>query len=359
MNEKLKLWLIGVAVTIMAAFVLLYISVPYTVSGNGVVLPAAEWSLTRNDGGAVVSSLRSNVSNSIKSYSSTEFQRGDHLSFTFNGKIDKNEKVRAGDTIGHFDSHLEQYKLMELKREKAELKRQRNVLITGDTPHRIEAAKEALELARLQLETEERQFERSEQLYSEDVISDRDFEMAQNSFQTKKRDVLIAEANYREALSGSKKEEVDLIDTAIDAVDKQINSVKERLDAFVVTSPLTGTFIEDLAFEQGGLIAGVASIDSMVLMMPVEVGEIQFLNEGMTVDVAHSLFKGAPVSGRVINIDKSVQTLDQRQTVFVTALLENHNDIVLSNLKVRATISCGEITIVEYLKRLTRKIYQS
>ncbi|MFP4621995.1 MAG: HlyD family secretion protein [Bacteroidales bacterium] len=331
---------------------------PYTVKGKGILLPKKEWRLTKKPDGTILNILKDNHTNNVPYYASTEFERGDLMRFSINNSLNKGDTIKKGDTIGQISSHQEQFKLEELQMELEEQKRLRSVNITGEKPQRIKAALERLRMAEKDFENEKRSFERSTKLYEEEYIADEEFEQAQNIYNRKKQQVRIARANYEALVSGSKKEEIALIESRIESIEDQMDIIRERLEALTIESPVSGTFTSEMKTEtnEEEILASVVTREKMVLLIPVEISRLSHLKKNLPVKIKSSQLN-IKTKGKVAHIGNEVKTVDGRQTVFVTCLADNDEKLLLPNQQAEATIICDKITALKYLRRWANQIY--
>jgi hypothetical protein len=104
------------------------------------------------------------------------------------------------------------------------------------------------------------------------------------------------------------------------------------------------------------ILARVIKTSNMALMMPVEISQLAYLTEGSPVKISSPIID-EELTGTVSHIDNNVESLDGRQTVFITCLFMNENNHLLPNLKVEGTIICENLSLWRFLKRLVRTIY--
>lgn len=358
MTNKIKV------VSAILLFIFLFIVVsqnielPYTIKGKGILRPEKEWTLTKTPDGTILNVFKDNRINNIPSYNSTEFERGDLMGFSIDSSLNTGDSVLKGDTIGKITSHQEQLKLTELQKELKEQERLRNIHLTGEKPQRVKAAHEELQMAESDLETEKRRFERSKQLYEKDAISDQEFDEAQNTYNQKKQKVLIARANYEALVAGSKKEQIELIEARIESIKQQIDITRERLKGLTIQSPVSGTFSSEIETEMDGeeILAKVVSNKKMVFIIPVEINQLSYIKKGLAVKVK-SVNMNKETDGEVLHIENNINSLDGRQTVFATCLINNDEGLLLPNLKAEGTIVCDTPSVFTYCKRWVKNIY--
>lgn len=337
-----------------------FLKIPYSVESNGIIVPATEWRLEKTADGIIINILKDNLNNTVPKFTVTEFQRGDHVTFKISDRIKVNTPVKKGDTIGVIHSHLEQLRLIQLKGELEEKKRLRQVYLTGDKPELITAAYENMRMAETELETQTKQFERAKLLHQMQVIADQELELTANDYNVKQQQLNISRAQYQSLITGSKKEEILLIDATIVSLQNQIETTNERIEAFVITAPISGilstTGLNNV--DGNNSLARIISADNMILHMPVELNHLNYIHPGMQVFVENLMFT-LPVKGFVNLIDSNVEQINQRQVVFVSSQLSADNQAILPNIRVKARIDCGSISLTEYLKRLTNTIYHN
>jgi multidrug efflux pump subunit AcrA (membrane-fusion protein) len=358
MRNKIKTVSVIFFFLFLFIFILQYIEFPFTIKGEGILLPEKEWRLTKSQDGTILNVLKDNRINNIPLYTSTEFERGDLIRFSIDCNLRKGDSVSKGDTIGQITSHQEQLKLMELQKELKEQERLLSVNLTGEKPQKIKGALEELRTAEKDFENEKRCFERIKQLHEKDIIADQEFEQAQNTYNLKKQKVLVACANYEDLVAGSKEEQIELIEARIESIKKQINITRERLEALTIISPVSGTFTTEIKTVANGeeILAKVVSNKKMVLIIPVQIDRLRYLEKGLPVKIKCANMKKES-NGEVFQIENNVNSLNGRQTIFTTCLIDNDEKMLLPNLKAEGTIICDTISALTYFARWLEKIY--
>jgi hypothetical protein len=91
-KQKGFLWIAGLLL-LSIALLFLPVKVDYTIHSKGLVTPAHEWSLARTVDGNLISSLKDNIQDSVKTYNVTEFQRGDVVEFKLNKALFNSRRV--------------------------------------------------------------------------------------------------------------------------------------------------------------------------------------------------------------------------------------------------------------------------
>jgi multidrug efflux pump subunit AcrA (membrane-fusion protein) len=339
---------------------LFYIKIPYYIKSNGIVQPLNEWRLEKTPDGKIINSTKNHLTNSISTFSATEFLRGDLVGFSILEQNNMNKRINEGDTIGYMSSYEEELKLLQIKRELEEQKRLRDIYITGEKPEIVEVAYQGMVQAEEQFETQKKITERLKALHIDKIIADQEYELALNEYNTKKQQVAITKANYESLLTGAKKEELAMVDATINNLAEQIQQITKRIQAFTIVSPISGTLIankrEIILIEQElETMARVISLDSMILIMPVELGMLGYFEKGSPITFS-SPMGAETITANVYQIEREIRDINQRQMVFVTSIINQSSNYLLPNLKVDAQIDGGEITLAQYIVRLSKTV---
>jgi hypothetical protein len=102
-------------------------------------------------------------------------------------------------------------------------------------------------------------------------------------------------------------------------------------------------------------MARVITLDSMILITPVELGMLEYFKKGSPISI-QSPFGNQPIIGHVHQIEREIRDINQRQMVFVIAIIDKNNAELMPNLKVDAQIDGGEITLAQYITRLSKTV---
>jgi multidrug efflux pump subunit AcrA (membrane-fusion protein) len=332
--------LLIVVVTIAASF----ITVPYTIKAKAVFIPASEFNLTRTLEGNLISTYKDNVKSVVKNYGITEFQRGDVVEFVLAESISDKEFIDKGDTIGWIYSNEEQRKLILLKGQLDILSAELEFYTTGQKPEDVQKAKEQLDLAQQELETQRKLMARSSALFNDSVISEQEFEIEENRLRVKEIALKIAKANYASITTGEKPEQEKLINAQILAIKDQINQVSQRINYFTITSPLSGVIQLERGPGTGERIISVGDTSNWVGMIPVQFKERKHIRTGNKID-----YMGA--KGHVVNMDNKISLIDNRQAFYLTAVWPYKDDIFPGTIG-EVMIQCEKISLIEYFVRL-------
>lgn len=350
--------LIFLIIAAMAA-VAVYIEIPYNISTRGVVMPVREWRLTRLADGSILNTEKNNLTNSIASYSVLEFQRGDHAEFMANEKVISGKTINKDDTVGYIRSYEEERRLLELTGALEEQKRLLRVSLTGEKEEEINAARQNLILAETEFETQKKLVARMESLHETGVIADEAWELALNDYLIKEQNMNIARSELEVVSTGAKPEEIDRIRAIIDSYQRQIEQIRRRIETFSITAPFAGTVIKQQGTEpQSESIIRVADLENLIVTLPVDLYQLTYIDTGNTVNLTFNS-RGNSYRAKVTGVDNAVQYIDQKQNIFITAIIEDEPERFMPNMLVQAEIVSGSISAWDYIKRMFKVIFEN
>lgn len=344
---------------LILAVVAVYVEIPYNINTRGMVKPVSEWRLDRLGDGTILNTKKDNLNNRISYYSVLEFQRGDHAEFLINPGILDGKQVEKGDTVGRIRSFEEERRLLTLKSQLEEQRRLLSISLSGEKEEAINAAREKLALAEKEYDTQQRLVARMKTLWETDVIADEEWELALNQYIIKEQNVSIARSELEIVSTGAKPEEQALIRSNINSFELQIEQTIERIDAFNILAPISGTVIKQQTPEiDVESIIRVADLNRMIVTLPVELFELVYIENGNHVNLKINSGR-RNYSARIIGVDNTVQFIDQKQNVFVTAVVEEEPHMFMSNMLLQAEIVCGEISAWDYFKRMFKVVFEN
>lgn len=340
-----------VVVSIFVSFLAVKdIDFKFNINTTGVVLSSKEWTLARTIDGNLISSFKDNVLGSTNSFNVTEFSRGDVVEFRLNPNIGDREFIHKGDTIGTIYSNEEQRKLNQLHGELAVLESELLFSTTGRKPEDVLVASEKLKLATQDFETEKKLYERNLKLYEDSIISRQQFEIIANNYKLKEFQKQIADAEFHSATTGEKPEQELLIKSKIRLIKDQIDKMQERLDYFVITSPVDGMIMKNTNRFSDEILLKVLDNSKFVVIAPVNIQDRKYIKKGNGV-ILRSNLGDIIGKGEIVSLDNIIQIVNSRQAFFTKSVLYETNDVILGELG-DIEINTGEVNLSEYSKRM-------
>jgi hypothetical protein len=358
-KKPITIWFLILTIGILAYLLSNHIIINHNITSKGIIYPSQEWTLARNSDGNLMMSLKNNINNSISHYSVTEFQRGDLAEFFIKEQIFSREYINIGDTIGFILSNSEKRKLVEYYGELEVQKELLNFYSSGEKPQNVQAAYERKILAMQEYETQKRIMERNTLLHEKQYIADEEYELSFSQYQIKLQNYNIAKIEHEAVMTGSKPEQLNYVMARITAIEEQINHLENLLSSFTITSPIAGKLVR----QQGNIadydiIARVADTTKYMLITPLDLHHLEYLSNGNKIKISHPSLRRT-VSTEINSFDNSIQTLNQRQKIFVNAILNSDLTHIYPNMQVDVKINCGPVTAREYIARYFIEVYNN
>lgn len=358
--KQIAVWILPLLFISIIYLASQYLTFSYSISTQGIVYPYREWTLAKTPDGNLINSLRNNFNNTITNYTVTEFQRGDMAEFSIRNKIFQRAFIEKDDTIGLINSNREFRRLVELE---GELQSQQMLLAfyaSGEKPEEVQVAFDKMILARQQYETQEKINQRNKILFERGHIPEEEYEISENTFLISYQNYLIAKSQHEALLSGAKSEQLDYIRATINSLEQNIAHIKGLIDSFTIISPISGKITRKQGMNsEFDAILRVADTTRFVVIIPVELYNIPYIEPGQLIDVV-SPMNGRPITATVFNFDSSVQSLNQRQHIFVSATVDAQDATGLfPDMRVDVRIPSGPINLSDYVRRFMNEIYNN
>lgn len=333
------------------------IRLPYNIRSQGAVYPVREWVLVKSADGLLVHTLHDHFNNTLSHHAVTEFQRGDHGEFVLNPDIFRSDTIFQHDTIGFLRSNEEQRHLLQLQGQLEVNRRLLASFAAGERAEDVAVARERMDLATTDYENQKRLLERSRLLFERDVISLQEYELTQNEYSIKMKAMQIAQSEFLAIQAGVKPQELEVVQAEIRSLEKQINQLRARIDAFTIRAPFNGIIIREASSPIGvENILCIADNSALMVLIPVETHLLPYIETGQKVTLTPQN-RVNPVKATIVSKGNSIHIINNRQNVYVTAVLDQQPPHILLRMMLRADINTGNITIREYIARISRTIY--
>ncbi|ADQ14299.1 efflux RND transporter periplasmic adaptor subunit [Halanaerobium hydrogeniformans] len=234
--------------------------------------------------------------------------------------IDIGDEVEAGSELIKMeqDSFLIQKRQAEAALESAEANY--DELINGVTEEEYrrvkssyEDAKAGLEIAEINYKQAKRAFERSEELFQDNIISKQDFEDAEDAFKNARSQVksaetnlAVAEANLDEADRGPREEQIRASAAQVKQAEASLDEIEDTLSKTVIRAPFTGLVFER-HIEKGEMIGSgqpivnLINIDQLYVEIEITASAVSRINKGDIVEVKAETMQHY-IEGEITNI---------------------------------------------------------
>lgn len=349
MKKKARYLLIGgIAVF---AFPLLFfsnsISLPNKLNAFVEVYPQQKWILSKGTTGQINSNLMNYVSGHSNNFAITQFDRGEDVTFIFNKSIEGRQRIYVGDTLVKISSSQIQERIITAQGELSVAKANLLSQSTGEKEALIKEAKNKLDFANEKVVEKKVLFDRAQQLFSKNLISQEEYETQKWELRLLEIEVEINKSKLDALTTGVKQETIKLITSQIDALNTELNFLKLRADRLSIVSPLQG--VVNPTFSADTLIS-VFDISRVILNVPIKLADMEYFRTGMKLDVLLKPNYGE-MKGELISTTNEVQVLDGRQVVFARVLVDNRNEKLLPGMILESEITLEQLTLWQHIKR--------
>jgi len=352
MDSKVKraAYVIGLIVIGIGVLHFVPITIPYTIKVPGKIIHTKEWILQRGDDGSVISTLYDHRTGLIRDYSAVQIDRGDAVRFQLSPTIFAKNIINPGDTVGVFKSNALLLRLSGLSRELALAKASLQVNIAGEKQEVIIEAKEKLALAQVNLLNQNRIYSRQDSLYQSKLISREDFEITKNIKSAYEIEQSIAAAHLKVVQSGAKPEQIQYIESEIEAIETELQVLKERFKDFTLISPISGKIYPNISSDTLLTIGEPTGI----VLMPVKINYFDDLD--LTQRVTFELPNNDYAFGEIVRKEAVSRIINHEQVFLVYAELNNSDSRLPFGFIIPCSITLSSLKPLPYLFQMIKSI---
>jgi HlyD family secretion protein len=172
------------------------------------------------------------------------------LGFKISGRVlerlvSEGDSVQAGQKVATLDASDLQQELAVRNAERQAALAQLKELEAGSRPEEIQQAKAVLERAQAEENRWRIEYERQRGLHEKDVISARELESAQLSYETATAKVKEAKEAYTLAREGPRQEKIEQARATLKQAEEAIELVKIQITYATLNSPMSGLVLAD------------------------------------------------------------------------------------------------------------------
>lgn len=325
-------YIIGAALFII--LLVLPIKIDNHINSEAKILPAREWILQKSEDGSIRISDIDHRKNMVKNVSAYQVERGDFIEFKMHEALTDLDQISKNDTIGIIQSVLTERELANLNRDLTAAESFLQMSKTGEKESVIEMARESVNQARIQLENQNKIVERKEKLLKNNLISEEEYEINKNLSNIYERKLLEAQANLVNLQTGAKPEEIALYENEIITTKMEIQRIQELMNKFTLRSPIDGFLYKVFSADTILIIGDTLS----VAVIPIRSDDINQIHIGQIFSINLDLNEtGLNPTGKIININKMTEYMDQKATILVTGLISKP----IKNLPLNAILGCS------------------
>lgn len=337
-------------ILILAVIVLfLPIKVNYSFDSAALVFPSREWNMIRGADDSYISELVNHETNNISNLLSYKFERGDVAEVRISKNLESGDYVTTDDTIAVLHSFFIENEIIKLKNLKKIEEAALKMTITGEKQTLIDQSKQRQEFAQQQLELALKNYERQKMLYIDSVISQAEFDVYENQFQSARINVQIANKELSSIETGAKTEEIDYIQQKIDSYENEIQTLDKMQEQYFIKAPLNGIIRFNRMLD---CIITVSDTNRFILKIPVKINNIQYLERISSIKFSIPGYN-EKTEASFISVEGNVNmdTASSQQLIIAKALIKSGIKGIYPGLAVSCKVYCDKITIFEFLKR--------
>lgn len=329
----------------------IFIEIPNSIPVYAEIFPKEKWLLSRGSNGEVISTHIDYLKGRNKSYSITNFERGEFLNIIFTDSVLNSSTIRQGDTIAFIKSN-------KLEEELLAANSDLDVALANLKSENSPAKEALLEEARYKLAYSEKKiqeqhiiYDRVRQLFEKGFSSQQEFDLNKNLLDLLKIEYRINEANLKSLTTGIKPEEIAALESQIKSIRKMSDYLENKKLQFTLTAPFSGTILPTYRTDT---LFQLTNKQDVILQIPMELSVIKKIKSGGLQLLEFPDFKKR-VDGTIASVGSEVKILDGKQIVFVTVLVSQQDDFLIPGMILRCNILSGDVTVAGYILEMLNR----
>ena len=309
-------------------------------------MPAQEWILTKRLDGSLTVTLHDHRTGQLKQAEGYQFDRGDLVQMEFSQTDSSSLFIQKGEVVATILSNRLDEQLIQLKNQLQVEQANREVVATGEKQELIRQLKEEVNLAKENVKIQKKMYDRAKVLVEEGVIAIAEWEQAENAHDAAILQVKVAEEALTVANTGEKVETVSLAASRIQSLQQQIAFFENKQQRYLLTAPFEGILRTETTLDGYRLV--LEDTSAAILIIPIRVRDSRFVRAGQEITLkfpdSQQIFTSS-----VLEVGAQVALIGREQVVTVKAWTKEKG--LPTGMPLRCTINCGDVRIVEFLKR--------
>ncbi|MFO7888867.1 MAG: hypothetical protein R6V04_00850 [bacterium] len=349
---KKRKFIIICIIGICLIIIFMLIKIPLHISTIGSLHPQSEWKIVKSNPDEVIISLHNYLTTEAGDIKSFIFNRGDVVNIKINSSIKHGELVKSGDTIGVIHSANLEERLAELNGNLIKANATLKSYKTGEKQSLVDEAEHNIIHAKLQVTEQKTIVSRMKELLEKNLVSKEEYEIAENRLALYKAEVKIAEAQLNTVTTGVKKGLIEQIKAEIKFYHKQLSILKDKKKDYNLISPIEGNVNR---FFNSDTLLLIQDLSTMIICFPCKLYHYHDVKIGQKV-----LFFSPGLSlkhyAKIVRKDSAVKLYNNQQTMYAYAEINKPNIVIYPGMIVKCKIFCGNINILEYIKRIFHSV---
>jgi len=251
------------------------------------------------------------------------------LGFQVPGRIDsirvrEGDPARAGDPLASLDRVEATARRQQSAALLAIARAQLDELLRGARPEEVAQARAGRDAARQRLEDAQRDFDRSQELIRNNVVSQQTFDKAKTAFDVAKAQSEQADEQHRLVVTGPRRERIEAARAQVAQAEAALRAADAGLANMVIRAPFDGV-VTVRHREPGEIVPAGSAVLSLMdrtdrwVRIYVSEARIGAVRTGQAASITSDTFKGRTYPGEVVYLSseaeftpKNVQTSEER-----------------------------------------------
>lgn len=332
----------------LVAGVFLPIDIPYAFKSVAQVYPVQKWMLQKNNDGSLTSSLHNYKSGLMRDYSNFQFERGDVVSMHFNSEKTTEKYIDSGDLIVNILSNQLAGTLINLENqlsiESANLAKER----AGQKAEIITGSAKAFELAQSELKLAKLNLDRAIPMLEDGLIAKMEYDQLEGLYQQALRKIEMAKANIEINTTGEKPEQIQLIETRIQSLRKEIDFIKTTSNSYNIYAPISGTLRYESDLEGDRMI--IEDTSEYILFVPIKLKDRTFIGPDTRLELV-IVGQDSLIPAQILEVSKKTEILNETLVAMIKAKVDGSIKGLAPEMPIACKVSCGTVRPIEYMKR--------
>jgi putative peptide zinc metalloprotease protein len=339
------------AYLIILVIVVLFITIPWyphRVSGEVIVTPIEQFTLSMNSLGLLESTLRRGGESPDRKSNLLKVTSSDLAALQVLPLVKDGQAVKSGDTLAMVTSNQVAQSIVSAQ---ADLKRLEDEMALLKAPPKKEQIAEAsaqVKAAQANLEQLQRELKRTNELTQKNLLATDKLEAARSAVDVAKAELDNRRSSLNLLKSPPRPEEEAVILRDIEKQKSNLEYFKQQSDAQIVITPIAGVVTSN---RRADTILTVANNSTVELEVPVSDFDILLVAKDQAAMAKVRSFPGQVFEGRVVRIPRFTGNSSDGYKYPVSVLVDNSANLLRQGMSGYAKIEVGKTSLINLLFR--------
>jgi putative peptide zinc metalloprotease protein len=326
----------------------LAIPLPHRVTGEVVVLPIAQFTLSVNELGLLESNLRYGGKMPGKSSSFLQMVSNDMAAIDLVPLVQDGQKVQRGDTIAILSSNQMTREIAEAQAELDKLDSELDLLKASPKEEEITEAVAEVRVAQANLDQAERNHERITRLVERNLDTAEKLEASETALNVAQAELANKTSKLQLLKSPPRPEEEAVLMHKIQKQKAYRDFLGEQADAQLIVAPIGGTVLTRTDDDE---ILRITNDDMVELMVPVSDFDVTLVEVGQTAKIKIRSYPNRLFTGSVVRVPAGADVTGEKPSFPVSVVVDNPDDQLHVGMSGYAKIEVGQASLVRLIGR--------